>query len=74
MISNDISRVIESVNSLCWSVSVMSEKNGHRPDESILQPENLPNELILKMFGFLETRDLIICGQLGTIHILRKHL
>ena len=40
-------------------------KNGNNPNGSILNLEDLPNELILKVLSSLETIDLIYCGQLS---------
>jgi hypothetical protein len=45
--------------------STSPEKKGNSPSGSILQLENLPSELILKVLSFLETIDLICCGQLS---------
>ena len=42
-----------------------SEKICNNPSGSILNLEDLPNELILKVLSFLETIDLIYCGQLS---------
>ena len=45
--------------------STSPEKNCNNPSGSILNLEDLPNELILKVLSFLETIDLICCGQLS---------